>query len=206
MEEIKSALESLECERGNETLLVSIEEYVTFGIADSRRLIERVTRRLAPDERQFLVVVVGTMTLEAQQALLKLLEESAPRTHFVIVGERLEFFLPTLRSRLQVILRRRTFLSEERLAEAKEFLALDTETRLVELAKRFNWPEATNRLAAAEFGESLVATWLKLVKERQPALETSITASWRTLHYISALSSSPRLVLEHLALILPMVQ
>src|SRR5207249_1485502 len=43
------------------------------------------------------------MTVEAQNALLKLIEEPPPRTRFLLVAERLEALVPTVRSRLAAI-------------------------------------------------------------------------------------------------------
>jgi hypothetical protein len=52
-----------------------------------------------------MVVVDGAhaLTMEAQNALLKLIEEPPPRTRFVLVAERLEALAPTVRSRLAAI-------------------------------------------------------------------------------------------------------
>jgi DNA polymerase-3 subunit delta' len=52
-----------------------------------------------------MVVVDGAhlLTMEAQNALLKVIEEPPPRTRFILVAERLEALAPTVRSRLAAI-------------------------------------------------------------------------------------------------------
>lgn len=53
-------------------------------------------------ERQvFVIDDAHTMTLPAQHAFLKLLEEPQPNTHFILVSHKPDLLLPTIRSRLQ---------------------------------------------------------------------------------------------------------
>lgn len=59
-----------------------------------------------PYEGRYLVIILPqaeNLTLEAANALLKLLEEPAPRTVFVLVSDRPQSLLPTVRSRCQAV-------------------------------------------------------------------------------------------------------
>ena len=70
-------------------------------IEDIRRLYE-LTRTKQP-EKQIYVIDTGekSMTLGAQNAFLKLLEEPRPNLHFIIVTHRFDQLLPTIVSRTQ---------------------------------------------------------------------------------------------------------
>lgn len=90
-----------------ETLLLPLErnpdvvvyEHERLGIDDARELKLRASQ--APlSAGQAFVLVFDTATREAQNALLKLLEEPAEATYFVLVVPSIELLLPTVRSRL----------------------------------------------------------------------------------------------------------
>lgn len=71
-----------------------------LGIADVRKLIDTAHRTPAQGaERQELIVVTNFITIEAQQALLKVIEEPPSTTSFLFVVPTSLQLLPTLRSR-----------------------------------------------------------------------------------------------------------
>ena len=78
-------------------------ERETLGIADSRQIIEMQSRKSWTGQRKFFVIVAEQMTLPAQQALLKVLEEPAAGTHFFLICSDERNLLPTLKSRCQIV-------------------------------------------------------------------------------------------------------
>ncbi len=81
---------------------LSIERYQTFGIDDARRLRERAA--LTPlGQRRVFIIAMSSATAEAQNALLKTLEEPSGNALFVIIHPAPQTLLPTLRSRAQVL-------------------------------------------------------------------------------------------------------
>ncbi len=87
------------------------ETQETIGIKAIHILRQRLSRRLGPTERRSVLIGPDAqLTTEAQNALLKLLEEPPERTTFVLVAEVMSSLLPTVRSRLQII--RFPYLSE----------------------------------------------------------------------------------------------
>lgn len=77
---------------------------------DSLKLeqVREIRQRAAypPYEGRYLVIILlqaENLTLEAANALLKLLEEPAPKTVFVLVSDRPQNILPTVRSRCQAV-------------------------------------------------------------------------------------------------------
>lgn len=74
-----------------------------FGIDDARRLVEIANNCPANATVQTLVIRTDFITLEAQNALLKILEEPPASTQFVFVIQEAFQVLPTLASRFSEI-------------------------------------------------------------------------------------------------------
>jgi DNA polymerase III subunit delta' len=76
----------------------------TIGIADVRALIRELA--YPPVEGRWRVIILrdaDRLGPQAQNALLKSLEEPPARTTFILIAERLQVLLPTVRSRLRPI-------------------------------------------------------------------------------------------------------
>lgn len=104
---------------------VSIERYETMGIDDARVLKERASTKPLGKER-FFIISFGFMTVEAQNALLKLFEEPGENVYFFLITQSAAGLLPTLRSRLMLS-------GESRRKDMKEivsFLASSVDGRL----------------------------------------------------------------------------
>lgn len=81
---------------------VQVFQYETFGILESRQLQQ--TAYLSPVEREHRAFIVRfeSITLEAQNALLKLFEEPPEAARFYISAPRKDLFIPTLLSRFYI--------------------------------------------------------------------------------------------------------
>lgn len=77
---------------------VQVREFEKFGIEDSQALRELATFK-STSGRALFVIGIGSITSEAQQALLKLFEEPSAGSIFVLLVPH-GVLLPTLRSRL----------------------------------------------------------------------------------------------------------
>ena len=189
----------IECS-GNPDILD--ETYDTLGIDEARVLRGRQSKSAAVDSAKKIFILTATViTHEAQNALLKIFEEPTPDTHFFIIIPDAEILLPTLRSRLVVILHSNV---ENDMSFAKIFLQSD-------IAKRFaaikNIIENKDRLAAAAFLDALEALLHASTddagKIAEHAFVFSEIANCRT--YLRGRSPSLKLILEHLTLIIPCV-
>lgn len=56
-----------------------------------------------PQSRLFVLYQFGTARTEAQNAILKTLEEKPVNTHIILITENLEYLLPTIRSRARSV-------------------------------------------------------------------------------------------------------
>jgi len=177
-----------------------LERYDTLHVEDAVALRERQSMVTAGDGRQIIVAAFRNATRDAQNALLKVLEEPAARTHFFLVVPYASLLLPTVRSRavlvrfggegdsslagpwLKAAVGKRMSLAEKLAKDIRD----DRKTRADGLAlldglERALAPEARKNPAAARAAKTVLA-----VKKR-----------WN--HH----GSSPKLLLESVALALP---
>jgi hypothetical protein len=151
----------------------------TIGIKAIHTLRQRLSRRLSPIERRSVLIGPDTpLTPEAQNALLKLLEEPPERTTFILVAEILSNLLPTVRSRLQII--RFPYLSEDTVvdfvqktihfdpAEARRayYMGGKTPGGALQVAERLEGIEQAKAFLSARSYERLVAI-LPMVNQRE---------------------------------------
>lgn len=82
---------------------VALNVYERMGIDDARALIDLASRApLTRPVRVFMIEAQG-LTVEAQNALLKLFEEPSLTTRFYLIVPTADALLPTLRSRLLLL-------------------------------------------------------------------------------------------------------
>lgn len=82
-----------------------VEQFVSdkLAIADVRRIIAAAQRRPAVGDSKIIFVATGHIAVEAQNALLKILEDPPTTTRFVLwLGQQVQL-LPTVRSRLHIL-------------------------------------------------------------------------------------------------------
>lgn len=170
-----------------------------FGIDEARKLSFLSTRKpvtfvgdngFKREGVKIFFVAPSRFTLEAQNALLKTLEDIPPYVYFFLNVIEEALILPTLRSRLQTLRVSGDHLSEDFGAEA--FLALSPKNRLV-FSKKFT-DEEKNLLV---FLDDLMKVLQKKQYDRK-----SLEKIYK-IRRLSEIASSPRLFIEYLSLVLP---
>jgi hypothetical protein len=176
-------------------------------VDEARKIRSLATRRQAnpTGPGRFFIISTETLRDEAQNALLKIIEEPVPDTYFLLVIKSEQLILPTLRSRLQVFI-----------ASADNVLSVDT-LRFLSLGPAARIREVIRRLSEAGengSGETL-SRWLNnlelflVEKLKNSAGNSEWTAALREVarvrRYFGKQGSADRLLLEHLALVLPKV-
>jgi hypothetical protein len=164
-------------------------ESESFGVGDARLLSVRAQGK-ALRERKIFIISPSRITAEAQNALLKTFEEPYSNTHFFIIARDEESIIPTLRSRTRVVRIQREggFKSDE----AEEFLSLPL-TKRIDFAKKF----ADKEKDLPAFLDSLL---VHLRSGEVPRHKLSQVYDIR--RFAGDTSAAPRLILEHLALML----
>ena len=181
-------------------------QYEKFGIDEARALIEHGALRNTGSRALFLVAT-SSITSEAQQALLKLLEEPQQGTIFVLLVPH-GILLPTLKSRcMQLPLEVAPSASTENIA--REFLSWPYK-------KRSDWITATlkNPPAGGEddsreyvraFLNDLEAELYKKIGDGKEIRE-SLQEIAHFRQYLGDRSPSLKMILEHFAATLPLLR
>ncbi|MFA6601682.1 MAG: hypothetical protein WCT02_02365 [Candidatus Paceibacterota bacterium] len=104
--------------------------YASFAIDDARELKElHNVRPISETAKKIFILNIDSFTNEAQNALLKLLEEPAEYAHFFLIIPSKHLLLPTVISRL-ALLETGQAKGGSNLLEAKEFIKLSPAKRI----------------------------------------------------------------------------
>jgi hypothetical protein len=159
-----------------------------FGIDDARGLKELALRRALNGVKIFLILPAH-ITIEAQNALLKTFEDPLPHTHFFLGVREAGILLPTLLSRMRsevVSVRDKSATSL-----AQEFIASSVKDRLV-FARKF----ADDESDPVPFLDQLL-----LILEKRGSAE-GVEKVFNLRKIVNTNIPAPRLLLEHLALVI----
>lgn len=75
----------------------------SFGVDEARAIIDEVTKKPYEGNRKVIIIHKGsTLTIQAQNALLKTIEEPPLGVYIIILSESLELMLETIKSRCQI--------------------------------------------------------------------------------------------------------
>jgi DNA polymerase III delta prime subunit len=174
-------------------------KYETFTIDHARELkLACEMRPVTNDGKKIFVISVDGITREAQNALLKLLEEPAEYNHFFLIVPALHILLPTVQSRLFVV---DIINKEEEVSgEAKKFLSLDTAKRL-EFVKKFVDEISKEKKTKRDAIAFLHAVQQYIRKEKGVKLGgKALRAIELALKYAHDRSPSLKMLLEYVAL------
>jgi DNA polymerase III delta prime subunit len=170
-----------------------------FGIDEAREL--RTLASLKNFEDSTFLIAASSITTEAQQALLKLLEEPQARTTFVLLVPH-GALLPTLRSRM-LKWEGRPVAQKVLGTQAASFLKSSGKARSEQIAELLK-DEEGERERVREFVNALESILAEKIKEPQVRAGLADVAKVRS--YLSDRSPSLKMLLEHLALSLPQLK
>lgn len=173
-------------------------EHQTFdvlSIDDARALQEKQTTRPIAHPIRLFVLETRGMTVEAQNALLKMFEEPALEVHFFLIMPSADVLLPTLRSRLQIISDDER--SEKGKSRAKTFLGLSVPERLTYVAPII---EEKDKAAACELLDGVLIE----ITRKKNTIHPSLVHELLTLRaYLNDRAPSLKLILEQCAILVP---
>ncbi len=178
------------------------QEFETFGIDEARALSLSQSRKSFTSGKKIFVISLQSITSEAQNALLKVLEEPTTDTHFFFITDSSQKFIPTVLSRIQII---EIHGSESREREiykvAEKFLDLPIAEKLAE-ALRIS--ESKNKKDAKALLESLESFLGGKIKKEETSKETINTLEevMNAKKYLGDRAPSVKMLLEHIAIIL----
>lgn len=167
----------------------------TFGIDEARQLGVLSARKTITSAgtgqagKKIFLIAPTHLTLEAQNALLKVFEDPFPDTYFFLAIRGEGLILPTLRSRMQITRLSRGSASEH--SDAKYFLSLSLKERLL-FAKKF--ADEDEKLPV--FLDDMLSL---LKKENKQSLIKNI---YNIRRFADDSAAASRMIIEHLSLVL----
>ena len=184
----------------------------TFGIDESRNLSEMQTRASFSSSkgesdiaRKFFIVGTDSITREAQTALLKTFEEPTVGTHFFFVVPRADTILATLKSRV-VFFDAQDF-SEKKKEEgaiAEKFLQSTRSERFAMIKKI---TETKKDVPINREMVRIILDHLERILYTRLAGKKDTTSIFHEIYqaknYLADRGSSPKMLLEHLAIVVP---
>lgn len=185
-------------ERGNPDLYA--RAFYSFGIDDAREIRDRAEKKALAREGRVFVIFAPGMTTDAQNALLKTIEEPTAGSLFFLIVPSPHMLLPTLRSRMQT-LRLEHNVSE---SDAQTFFAATSAQRL-EMVKEIYEHEDEGR----DMGK--VIAFLRSLEEscasKKPSAERDegLRAIYRARKYVGDKGSLLKALLEQVALLVPKI-
>lgn len=170
-----------------------IRQFETLGVDDARELSAFASLTGTGGKKLF-IIAAEALTREAQNALLKTLEEPAAGTYFGILVPR-GALIATMRSRL---IEMKLSAHERSASDAAAFLAAAPAARSKLIAKLV---EDKEKFGARELLDSLEEALRPDMKKRP--VRAALEEISRMRGYLTGPSPSVKMVLEHLALVLP---
>src|SRR3989338_1410681 len=183
---------------------IYVREYRAFGINEARELRERASSRAVSSARRMFIIATPGMTNEAQNALLKTLEEPPADAMFFFIVPAPEMLLSTLRSRAQTLVLASDVV--DGLVNTEQFLASSPQKRLAMLKPLLEKDEDDKRDMGAiiAFLSSLERQCEKR-PEAMPAGRQGRESIYRARKYIGDKGALIKPLLEQVALLIPVV-
>ncbi|MFA5933665.1 MAG: hypothetical protein WC795_00365 [Candidatus Paceibacterota bacterium] len=192
---------------GNPDVLV--EKYETFTVDDSRRLKSFASERGVAGTERFFIFSIAFFTREATQTLLKIFEEPNEGIHFILVIPRISALPETLRSRAEIIQLGKSNTNTEILKSAQKFLFADIPSRLAIIKKiidshKDDEDAGAIRHEALSLLNHIEGLLAEKVSEDTP-LHDEVKELYACKKFLSSQGASVKILLEHMALILPKI-
>lgn len=187
-----------------------VRDYRQFGIDDAHELRTRASARAIGDgDRRVFVISASGITSEAQNALLKTLEEPPARALFVFIVPAPETLLATVRSRSQILRIEGDGKPSKESVDAKEFFAATPAKRL-DLLKTILEKDGDDKYdtgAILAFLASLERYIAHMRDLRSPASKKeALDTIYRARMYIGDRGALVKALLESVALLSPHIQ
>ncbi len=199
---------------------VICQMYESFTMEDSRAIKDWHNKLGITSGKKICILAAKFINKEAEQALLKIIEEPAINTHFFMVVPDSSVLLPTIISRVQIVKipaqnilnvlskNRETIESNEIIKEASSFIEMTSANRVNKIAqiiKEKKEDENSNlRFYALSFINELEHIFYQKFKENRKDKKVIFILGELAMSrkYINAPGASVKMILEHLAIVL----
>jgi len=170
--------------------LTKVYECDEFKVDDSKAVMREAY--IAEEGLKHLVIVAPTYRIEAQNALLKLLEEPPRNIVFILIAKSKTALLPTIRSRMQ----------SESIAYEKAAFELEIDVHKMELLDIFNFLKSQKNASKTLLKETIEALLVSALQGSKIRLyERELSLFDKSLH-LAELNARPQNILSVLLLML----
>ena len=181
-----------------------VQHYESFGVDEARSLKAAQARSGFGSSRKIFVIGTNSFTREAQNALLKTFEEPTAGTHFFIILPRAEALLPTLLSRVLVVSGKIEYEDDANVL-AEKFINSSLEERFAlakKLAEKKAGETVDRELFRRIFDHIERILYTRTTGKRDDATASVFREIFQAKTYLADRGSSPKMLLEHLAVML----
>ena len=168
-------------------------------IAHSRELARAASRKPVSGTKKYIVVGFSDTTSEAQNALLKTLEEPTASTHFFVVVPTFSILLPTVRSRIEEIKASASEIDDQL---AHEFMKASPAGRMKVIAKIIEEGSQDRAIAFVTGIEQLVRKKERITKISPDGIEL-LKELQKVRNHMRDRGGSLKMLLEHIAFVVP---
>ena len=194
-------------ERYGKDTEVLFQTYEAFKINDSRVIHEWNLNKTVENKKRFCIIASKYINHEAERTLLKIIEEPNENTHFFIIVPNSLALLDTILSRVHIVKPQRDNKDGEIKNEAEKFIKMKIKDRFDFVGKVVKSYEdsdgATLRFYVTIFLNFIERFFYKKLKEKK---DTKILEILEEINdkrkYLSQPGSSPKMILEHIAIML----
>lgn len=177
------------------------KDFDKFGIDEARFIKEfqsRKTLSTNKHSKKIIIITTPVFTHEAQNALLKTLEDPSSDTHFFIILPDTETILPAFKSRVAFIYKKNIKVKNKSLAESfMKSLILDRLEFLKNIIEEKNKKNALELLNDIE---------IILYENNFSKNISTIKEIGNLRQYLRQRSSSIKMIMEHLCIIVPQIK
>lgn len=170
--------------------LTKIYESDEFKIDDSKAVMKEAY--IAEEHTKHLVIVAPSYRIEAQNALLKLLEEPPRNIVFILIVKSKTALLPTIRSRMQI----------EHISSHKEPFVLEIDIAKMELGDIFNFLKTHKNISKILLKETIEAILKSALVQAKIKLHERELKLFDKSLVLAELNTRPQTILSTLLLTL----
>lgn len=181
---------------------IDIRTYPSLGAKDARDWCERTIMKSVTGTRRVFILVAPNLTTDAQNTMLKTLEEPAGDALIFIVVPSPDSLLATIRSRAQML----TLSTDASVSaiDAHIFLKSSPQMRLDMLKPLYAKDDDDERDISALI--MFLSSLERILYTRMPQSRDGIEAVYRARKYASDKGSLLKILLEHVALLAPVLK
>lgn len=184
---------------------VFVDYYNSIGVDEAREIKGMQVRSAFGANRKIFIIGTDTFGYEAQNALLKTFEEPTDETIFFLIIPRVEMLLSTLRSRVQIVQGQIVNTEDEAKVLSEKFLDASLEGRFAiakKMAEKKSGENINRELFRSVFDHIERMLYTKTAGKRDDKTANVLRELFQAKTYLANRGSSPKMLLEHIAMIM----